>query len=441
MFSTYLVTKVGFISRKVKDVIDVEVEGDDAKQTFSLDDIEATFTPRKFDQVSIVCKVQRDPKLLDEAGVTIEVIKMEPNITKQITGTVTSVAPNQHGLVAEKYLFFWDALVSDYRVVNVGDKVTAECIQCETVESSVYEYRCLKVVLIESVVQVENEKQILQPVVKPAENKNGIEISENLTIELNELNETKEFTMLVKNTEKVPQKVLETVFVGKKSESQLTLISPARNHSFDLAPNEETMFKFQAKGRIFGECPPEKFYIRFSGPAGVFKIFRNIVVILQDVEQVHPFIGTGSNVQKNLSYTQRVARMDATRTTIQGVPVIKTANFVKTKFKSWLVPESMKAIVNDSKNSRSFINETLDSLWPLLKSNLDVTGYSRIFHTLLHLEECEMFHCMRRYDKKAFFKREGEYLSLAVQNIAESRPSLVIGEFHIMDTLMSDDRR
>ncbi|XP_037040158.1 probable RNA helicase armi [Bradysia coprophila] len=428
VFSTYLVSKVGFISRKLRDIIDVDVEGEESKQTFSLDDIEATFTPRRYDQVTIVCKVQRDPKLLDEAGVTIEVIKMEPNITKQYTGTITNVTQGQHGLIAEKFLFFWDALVSDYRVVNVGDKVTAECIQCEIVDASVYEFRCLKVVLIESVVQVESESQIFQPVIKPAENKNGIEMSDNVTIELNEINEIKEFTMLVKNTAAVAQKVLETVFVGRKSESQLTLISPARNHSFDLQPNEETMFKFQAKGRIFGESPPEKFYIRFSGPAGVFKIFRNIIVILQDVEQIHPFIGTGSNVQKNLSYTQRVARMDATRSTIQGVPVIKTANFVKTKFKQWAVPDSMKAIVNDPKNSRNYINETLDSFWPLLKANLDVTGYCRIFHTLLHLEECEMYHNMRRYDKKSFFKREGEYLSLTVQNIAESRPSLVIGD-------------
>lgn len=415
----------------MKDIIDVEVAGDESKQTFSLDDIEATFTPRKYDQVTIVCKVQRDPKLLDEAGVTIEVIKMEPNITKQIEGKVTTVLAGQHGIIAEKYLFFWDALVSEYRVVNVGDHVTAECIQCEPAEASVFEFRCLKVVLIESVVQTESEKQMIsQPVKKPAENKNGIEISDNLTIELNEIGEIKEFTMLVKNTASVVQQVIETVFVGKKSESQLTLIAPERNHKFDLQPNEETIFKFQAKAKIFGECPPEKFYIRFSGPAGIFKIFRNIVVILQDVEQLHPFIGTGSNVQKNLSYTQRVARMVGSKTTIQGVPVIKTANFVKTKFKAWTVPDAMLATVNDPKNSRSYINETLDSIWPLLKTNLDVTSYSRIYHTLLHLEECEMFHNMRRYDKKAFFKREGEYLSLIVQNIAESRPSLVIGELY-----------
>lgn len=434
VFSTYLVTKVGFISQKHKGML--VVDGEDEQFRFSLDEVESTFTPRKFDQVSFVCKVQRDPKLLTESGVTVAVQKIEPNISKRIVGKITMVEPNECGIIAEKYFFFWDALVSDYRVVTKGDQVTAECIQCEKDDDFVFEWRCLKVVLVENAARADDNSRQFLPKMRDTENKNGIEITDNIAVEFNDVNKTSEFSIMVKNTSEEAQKVLESVFLGNKSESQLRLISPARNESFFLPPGAEREYKFEARSRYYGDAQ-EKFYIKFSGPAGSFKIIRNITISVHDTEQLHNFVGTGSNVHKNLSYSQRISRRDVTRA-IPGVPIKKTANFVKIKFQQWNVPQRFKAVVLDPKCS---ISETLDSVMPFLRENLNIKNYSPVFHHLLYLEECEMFHNMREYDKKAFFKREGDYLALTVLNIAESRPSLVIGEFLVIGEILDLDSR
>lgn len=427
MFSTYLVTKVGFISHKRKDVL--VVEGEDEPFTFSLDDVESTFMPRKYDQISFVCKVQRDPKLVNEAGVTVKVEKIEPNITKRIVGKITFVEPNVCGIIAEKYFFFWDALVSDYRVVTKDDQVSAECIQCEKGDDSVFEWRCLKVVLVENATQFDDNSLQFLPKMNENVNKNGIEMTDDIAIEFNDIHQTKECSMMVKNTAEAVQKVLQFVFVGSRSESQMRLLSPGRNDTFFLQPGEEKEYQFEAKSKHFGDAQ-QKFYIKFSGPAGTFKIYRNITISVYDTEQLHNFIGTGSNMHKNVSYTQRVCRRDNSRT-IPGTPLQKSANFVKTRFQHWTVPKKFINIVLDPKCSRNFISETLDSAMPFMKDNLDIKNYSIVFHHLLYLEECEITHSIRKYDKKGFFKREREYLALPVQNIAESRPSLVIGESYM----------
>lgn len=370
----------------------IVVDGEDEKFSFSLDDVESTFTPRKYDQISFVCKVQQDPKLINESGITVEVQKIEPNINKRVSGKITLLQQNQHGIIAEKYFFYWDALASDYRIVSKGDQVTADCIQCERVDESVYEWRCLKVVLVESAAQqvqeIQESQLLMLPKMKEAQNKNGIEITDDVVVEFNEIKQTKEFTMMVKNTAEVVQKVLESVFIGNKSESQLKLISPGRSESFFLQSGEEREYKFQARSRLFGDSM-EKFYVKFSGPAGRFKILRNITVSVHDTEHLNPNMGTGSNLHKNLSYTQRVFRRDVTRT-VPGIPLQKSANFVKTRFQQWHVPEKFKAVVLDPKCTRDFISETLDTIMPFLKENLNMKNYSTVFHHLLYLEECEM---------------------------------------------------
>lgn len=346
---------------------------------------------------------------------------------RPITGKITAFELNDHGIIDGKYFFFWDALSTDYRVVNIDDKVSADCIECEKGSSYVFEWRCLKVVLVENAVErlLDNSNLRVQRN-RDTENKNGIEISDDVVIDLNDLNETKEFAMTVKNTSDLNHKVLESVFIGNKSDSQLELISPARNTSFFLQPGEEKEYLFRATSKFYGDAI-EKFYIKFSGPTRPFKIFRNITVSVFDTEQAHSTMGTGVNLTKNRTYSQRIFRKDLTGT-IPGVPLKRTANFVKIKFEHYEVPDSLKGLVLESASSRSYINETLDLILSYMKENLNEKNYSSVFHTLLHLEECEMFHNMRKYDRKSFFTRERDFLALTVENIAESRPSIVLGE-------------
>ncbi|KAJ6650187.1 putative RNA helicase armi, partial [Pseudolycoriella hygida] len=427
VFEVFDVKKVGFIIQKRKDRITI-----DGETSFSLDDIEYTFKPRVYDQVAYVCRVQRDPKLVNEAGITLKIVKMVPNITKTIKGKITALEEKVHGVICNQYFFFWDALDPDYRTVNVGDSVSAECIQCERTDET-FEWRCLSVVLMESAISANNDITYVSSQKIQSQNMNGIEITDNIVVEFFALNETKQFKMLVKNKGADAQNVLESVFIGNKYDSQLKLISPARSESFSLQPGEERQYVFEAKSRFFGDAM-EKLYIKFNGPAGRFKIMRFITISVNDIDQLHSTMGTGANLHRNVSYTRQVMRKDFSHM-IPGVPLKKNANFVYKRLQTWDVPKSLSDLVTDPKCTSNDISETLDLAIPPLKSALNIKIYCLVFHNLLYLEECEMHHSMRKYDKKAFFKREKEYLSLPVQNIAETRPSLVIGDYVIASKL------
>lgn len=414
VFGTHYVTKVGFISRKQRDMI--VIEGEDEKYTVYLDDVECTFPPRLYDQVSFVCKVQRDLKLMNEAGFTIEVTEVKPNIIKRIVGKITHLEPDAYGVIAEKYLFFWEEKASDYRIVNIGDLVAAECIQCERCDESVYEWRCLKVVLDESVIQFNCESFDLPTKSKDTENRNGIEITDDIVVEFNETDQTKPFIMVVKNTNQVPIQVLESVFLGNKRDSQLKLISPGRNDSFFLEPNGEKEYKFEARSSQFGDVF-ERFFIKFQAPApiGRFKIFRYIKISVHDAEQKHPFAGTGATSHKNLSYTQRVSRRDNSRT-IPGVPLQRSANFVKTKFQQWNVPQKLMSVVLEPKCSRNFISETLDTVLPFLK----VGAFFFFFRLIFFLKQCVTLCWLTQFVTSSHFCIDF-FLSLFFRKVLTSR--------------------
>jgi RNA helicase armi len=75
------------------------------------------------------------------------------------------------------------------------------------------------------------------------------------------------------------------------------------------------------------------------------------------------------------------------------------------------------------------IEEQLDKLFKFFANGLLATNYEVTFRALLHLEELQFFHNIRQYDMdRGHFRKEEEFLALHIDNIAERRPSLVIGD-------------
>lgn len=73
--------------------------------------------------------------------------------------------------------------------------------------------------------------------------------------------------------------------------------------------------------------------------------------------------------------------------------------------------------------------EAIESHYPFMKEQLNAQNYVQILSLFLHLEEIEYFVLIRNYDRdRAHFQRDREYLSLLIENLAERRPSLVIGD-------------
>ena len=73
--------------------------------------------------------------------------------------------------------------------------------------------------------------------------------------------------------------------------------------------------------------------------------------------------------------------------------------------------------------------DDIEQMFPSLKEELSITNYVSRFQTLVYLEEIECFVNFRNYDRdRAHFTRDGEFLSLTIENLSERRPSLVLGD-------------
>lgn len=90
------------------------------------------------------------------------------------------------------------------------------------------------------------------------------------------------------------------------------------------------------------------------------------------------------------------------------------------------MPSVLKAAVL-SLYTTTEIHERLDYILPFFSEPLSIKTYVQYFHNLLYLEEIQLFHNMQKYDMdQAHFTSEN--LALEGENIAESRPSLVLGK-------------
>lgn len=420
-----LIPKTGFVTKKRKDCITVNVEGEIV--TFFLNDVTMTepFDIRPFDRIKLYCKYASF-----DGEVELVVRKIDPPSKRQTEGTVTEVDNDcemdatDYGIVDGNIIFYGDAVSSDYTNVRLGDRVTMDCIECQIVDENLFKWRCVYIALA----KLKSETPQYSFYDKKTANKNGIEITENVRFEFQDVNdEKKELTMLVANTSSNDFEVLESYFVGIKNESQLTLVSPARTARFPLKRGETRKYKFEARPKFIGRGE-EQFVIRFRGNATKdFEITRFIEVSVDDPQHLHNTIGTGPNARRNFAYTREIL-MNNQSTVIS--PRSTRPNFVARRFDDYHIPDILKEIVFAKATSRSSIFDALKIYYPHLHENLTIENYSQTFHDLLHLEECAIQHNFRTYDKRSFFDRQEAFLVLTMdKNLAESRPSIVIGEY------------
>lgn len=389
---------------------------------FSLENVESTYTPAKLDRIILTCKMD------EESNTITEVLRIVHPPTKRITGRITQLIPELHGVIDDKCIILWNVLGDLGIELHPNDSVTADCIECEVIGIGDYGLRCLNLTLndINADGKLCNTRLELE-----LANKHGIEITENVSVELDGINQTREVTMTVKNASSVNIDVVKSRFIRKSKYSQLTLISPTQTSNFRLKHGETKVYKFNATAKYFGHAN-EQFAITFSGEStGDFVITRFIKVCVHDRDGKHNMIGTGRNILTNRGYTHEVMTRDMDIIS----PGNREPNFVAMEFDEWKIPKELRDIVLRHASSRCFIFDELDKKYPHLNETLALNNYGQVYHDLLYLEECEMHHNIRKYDRISRFMREKvgdkDLLVLAVENVAETRPSLVLGDYII----------
>lgn len=138
---------------------------------------------------------------------------------------------------------------------------------------------------------------------------------------------------------------------------------------------------------------------------------------------------TKEAAKRNASTAQTLRLMSRRGDVVAGISNAPKANFVYRKFKDFRVPDALNQMVLSTKDEAE-IDDQLDIVCPFFTETLSFKTYQKYFHYLIYLEEIYLNFMMRRYDQdRAHFVRQGEYLALRMDNILESRPSLVIGDY------------
>lgn len=387
-----------------------------------LEKVKSQFVPMIGDRVYLNCNVQSDMAFVDMVGEILEVTAIYAARSKATKGLITNCDHDRRiGDVDRTYFFTYDALDLNYMRPMIGDEVCIDVIESEQGSMS---WRCIKIVLMTksqraSTNSAANESQEERSTL--TQNKNGIILSEIDKACLKELKQTTEVKLIVQNTNAHPVRVVKSFFMSKKHESQVEIIRPQLHDSFSIPATEECEFHFRVRSKYYGQSK-EMFVVCFEN---FVKIGRYIEIEVED-DPKGSAVGSGINKYQNKSYTKQV--WDQKYDVIPGMQIQKSPNFIYVRMGMYDVPTSLKAAIL-SLHTNTEINEKLDIILPFFKEPLTFSNYQQRFNNLLYLEEIQHFHNMRRYDRdRAFFKREKEYLSLQVENIAETRPSLVLGD-------------
>lgn len=343
-----------------------------------------------------------------EQSAAYRYLSLKPSTIKEPETGIVTTTLDEIGLIDNETVFFMETAKGF--VPKPGDRVEYQAIESQQVyKKDSYEWRAI---------QLELEEPAEVGEAKPRATEKAIDLSpQSIEVQFLEENEKQTKAFIIQNLTDRLQVLRSVAIFGRRNDSQCHIIDEFKNRKIEAG--EKVVCQFEVKSRFYG-THFEVFKFNFRK----FSIKATVKIELHDLEGIHPSIGTGP-IYKNRFYTRQVYAKS------EGVPGEKKLNaprFVERRINYFDVDETLKDAVLQPVTQ----HETMRSLkkkYPILGENMDANNYQERFHLLLHLEEIQHFHNMRTYDReRAHFFPEEEYLALQVDNIAERRPSLVIGD-------------
>lgn len=409
--------------------------------------IDCTFLPMIGDEVKLLAILEEDRSSQDCSGVIIEMCRLVPTRKIMYTGKIDCFPKDgKYGTIDREYIFFMDALRhSDNldRKIDVGDRVCAEAIACSIQLSNYkkYGWRCIKIIKsIES--KDENEAAMLLST-EPDEiddNEHGISICKSTDLSVLfygkiTLGETKELQIIVQNNSDNDHQITGVAFKYQNTGDQVACDQFAESQT---VPSQSAFtYTVNVTSRKYGVSYER---IVFSFDNGL-EIERSIKIdVAPGTRESTDAAETSRNITKfTKEYTKSLYKRNIE---IQpGVRVREAPHFVVRRLKPFEVPQTLLDAVLET-TSELNISVKLADILPSF-SPLEFTNYKRCFQALLHLEEIALDHEFRKYDRScAHFTREntadGQYLVLRVENVMESRPSIIVGDRVYAQSLLTD---
>lgn len=429
-FQTHQRNILGLITERKPDSILVDT--DYKTMNIHLDSVEIDFMPKEGDRIYVCCNVQSDESFIDKTGEILQEVSIHPaRHMKKEKCTVKRLYADW-GVLNEDVYFTFDVLPAACKL-NLGDVVSADLIECERGE---YIWRCIKLSVLEQVCvpQVYESNQRMEPRV---ENR-AVTVGPDASCVFTSTFQKQEVEIdCSNNCDRTFRGNIE--FLGKKRETQVRLIDPKPGSSLELGPDEKRSIRFEVESRVYGESV-EQFVIKFE----TFRVKRSISIVVCESEAEAEAIKQNLSIAKeansktnvlsggrNLAVRSRhyANQVWSTRSeVIPGVGIASKRRFVAHRIGYFEVPERLRRAYLTSDKKQEML-DNIEQMFPSIKQDLCMNNYVTRFQTLIYLEEIEYFINFRNYDReRAHFNREGEYLSLTIENLSERRPSLVLGD-------------
>uniref|UniRef100_A0A182MNF8 RNA helicase n=1 Tax=Anopheles culicifacies TaxID=139723 RepID=A0A182MNF8_9DIPT len=421
------------------DVLIVETDAGDPISV-NIDKATISFEPAIGDYVTLDCVVQMDGAFVDFKGEVLEVEGIVPSRTISDTGTVVTVEEDGGEIrtASNSTVIYQLTILHDYRP-NKGDRV-----EFQAVENKHVRMRCIKVKLLATAIVKTLQNGPTLPNSTDQLNKNndsrqrntlwqdkhGICITGDFDINLKDVNDRECRKVTIKNESDRQHKILK--MIGPTSDMpQVQLKSPYSYTQTFLFPGESIEYEFEiSSGGLFGRN--EEFCTWcFGGSFRIGRIFR--ITVGDKTDTNLPVLKTvGGTNSGRISYCKKqLALLNMRRapgTVVAGRGVSNRMNFVAHPLPAYNVPSELYDILL-TLQSRAEVKNTLERAPYCLNEKLSPTNYSRIMKNFIYLEEISLQIEFRKHDiERANFTPEESYLALEVPNIAEARPSIMVGD-------------
>lgn len=400
------------------------------------------------DDVSVLTLCETDETSQDYSGLVIEMRRLIPTNKALYEGKIASFPMNGgYGLIDKEYIFYMDALRHSDNIehkVNVGDRVIAEAISC-SVELQNYKkfgWRCIKIV---KNIEFRDKNVAAMPLTSELEfeddqNEHSISITKSSELQVMfcdniTLGEEKKLEITIQNDSDQNHKVNGVIFKFQNAGVQVACDQFTEAHS--IPSKSAFTYTVTVTSRQYG-ITYERIIFSFDGG---FEIERCIKIDVAPGSR--GTVDSVESAQKVAKHTKEYTKSLWSRNVdVQpGIRVKESPHFVFRRLKPFEVPRMLLDAVLETTSELNVsvkLAEILPSFCPL-----EFVNYKRCIQALLHLEEIALDHEFRKYDRScAHFTREntcdGQYLALSVENVMESRPSIIVGDKVYAQSLSED---
>lgn len=378
-----------------------------------LDEVSCDFVPYVNDYINILCTMQTNTDYFDMSGQILNVLSIKATRICTRKGQIQSIRGNI-GIIDDHYFYYNDALETNYKP-EVGDFVCFDAIEHD---AEPYNYRCIKVALSEKEYKAEKMHSFSEKTESAVERTdNGIVYTKVLHFEANGLDVILEKSIDIKNDSEEIHKIISFKQLNKKLISQIQIMEPNASEIIVLKPSETYSLNVKFKS-IFSGTLIHKIEIMFEGD---FAIICDVEIEVEHTQKNVP-------EYRNFRKSHNTYKTINSKSYLPGVRPNRKPNFLFENIDAYKVPEGLYAKILNH-DTFDAMNAAIDEHMPDLGMRLSWKMYKTIFHGLIHLEDMHMFHLFRKLDmKRVHFKRKDQYLTLTIENLAECRPSLAIGD-------------